>query len=90
MSRLVSVVCSITVAASAARAEEVPTFAEVMHQDGPYIDIPAGVEVPTGPPSVEDLLALADLDGDPNVITDQEAEMLTLLIQVMIGTPLVE
>ena len=66
------------------------TLDAILQQDGPYIDIPAGYVVPSGPPSLEDIVKMADLDGDPATMTEQEAEMFTVLVQVLIGTPVTQ
>lgn len=65
-------------------------LAALLQQDGPYIDIPAGYEVPTGPPSLEDIVRLADLDGDPSNMTATETEMISVLLQVLIGVPITQ
>lgn len=62
----------------------------ILQQDGPYIDIPAGYVVPSGPPTLEDIVRMADLDGDPTTMTVLETEMFTVLMQVLIGTPVTQ
>ena len=54
--------------------------------DGPWGPIPEG-GVPDLPTTPEDLRRMADLDGDPSVTTADEARMIALLSQVLLGTP---
>lgn len=65
-------------------------LAAILQQDGPYIDIPAGYEVPEGPPTLDDIVRLADLDGDPTIISEAETEMIGVLLQVLIGIPVTQ
>ena len=62
-------------------------IADPMTDDGPYIVIPAGAQVPTGVLNMDDVIALADLDGDPTVISAQEKEMIALLTSLLIAQP---
>ncbi|WP_133065006.1 hypothetical protein [Flavimaricola marinus] len=55
--------------------------------DGPWIAIPAATDVNIGPLSDDAIAALADLDGDPSITTDQEAAMIALLMQVLGSNP---
>ena len=50
--------------------------------DGPWID---ASDIVTTPMTMADVIALADLDGDPEVISDEEHKMIALLAQ-MLGT----
>ena len=59
-------------------------------QDGPWIDLPPGVVIDTGPPSLDQIVAMADLDGDPSVQTPEEAAMILLLMQVLGTQPVTD
>ncbi|MEJ6398808.1 hypothetical protein [Yoonia sp. 208BN28-4] len=73
--------------ATAATSE---TLAQALQQDGPWIDLPEGVVIQTSAPTYADIVALADLDGDPSVMTADEERMIALLAQVMLGTPVAQ
>ena len=68
------------------------TFAGTAHadeRDGPYSPLPAdGAAVVA--PTYDDIITMADLDGDPSIITAEEAEMIALLQQVLNVNPLTD
>ncbi len=54
-------------------------------EDGPWIAVPA--DYTDAPLTPEDIVALADLDGDPSVVTADEQAMINVLTQVLIPRP---
>ena len=66
------------------------TTPQAAMDDGPWIDLPAGYTVDTSPPTAADIHAMADLDGDPSVLTEDEARMIAVLSQILLGSPLVD
>ena len=66
-----------------AQAETVfDTGEDLYAEDGPWIAIPADFN--PGPLTAADILAMADLDGDLTVITEEEARMIAVLTQVLL------
>ena len=70
-----------------------PATAEVvsmapMPMDDLWVDVPVDATFNPGPPSYDDIVAMADLDGDPSVISDKEREMIALLTQVLGSAPI--
>jgi hypothetical protein len=61
----------------------------VLQSDGPWIDLPEGTVITDAAPQYEDILAMADLDGDPSITTPQEARMIALLSDVLMGQPII-
>mgnify|MGYP000156212366 CR=1 FL=1 len=59
----------------------------ILQSDGPWIDLPQGVNINTAAPSLTDIVQMADLDGDPMVTTQKEAQMIALLSSVLLGHP---
>ncbi len=55
----------------------------ITFEDGPWIAIPAGLIYEPQRTPMEEIRALADLDGDPTVTTSQEHEMIALLVQLL-------
>ncbi|KQI67186.1 hypothetical protein AN189_16400 [Loktanella sp. 3ANDIMAR09] len=82
-----SIATAFAVFASPAAAEVVPLVAAQDVADGPYIDVAQTVSYSDAPTTLDDIHALADLDGDPSVVTDREREMIALLSMMLIGTP---
>ena len=68
--------------ASPAMAEIVPMDFSPL-DDGPWIELPEGAAFNTAPLTYDDIIAMADLDGDPDVISAKEREMIALLSQVL-------
>ncbi len=68
--------------ASPAMAEIVPMDFSPL-DDGPWIELPEGAAFNTAPPTYDDIISMADLDGDPDVISAKEREMIALLSQVL-------
>ena len=60
-----------------------PAVPAVPMEGGPWIDLPEGAVLNTAPPSIADIHAMADLDGDPSVTTEEEARMIEVLMQVL-------
>ena len=56
--------------------------------DDHWVDVPADAAFAAAPATYDDIVALADLDGDPSIITDKEREMIALLTQVLGATPI--
>ncbi|WP_143058015.1 hypothetical protein [Loktanella fryxellensis] len=61
--------------------------------DGDWMQVPDDVQVSNGamvpgPPSHADIVAMADLDGNPDIITAQEREMIAVLNQLLGGQPI--
>ena len=73
--------------ASPAVAEVVPMDYAPM-EDGPWVEMPEGAAYDPAPTTYDDIVAMADLDGDPSVITEEEREMIALLTQVLGATPI--
>ncbi len=73
--------------ATPAMAEIVPMDFSPM-DDGPWIELPEGAAFDTAPPTYDDIIAMSDLDGNPDVITAKEHEMITLLSQVLGASPI--
>lgn len=66
------------------------TLAHALQQDGPWIDLPDGVVVRTTAPTYDDIVAMADLDGNPDVITEDEQRMILLLSEVLMASPITQ
>ncbi len=73
--------------ASPAVAEVVPMDQALMH-DGLWIDAPQDAALGSGHTTHDDIVAMADLDGNPGVITDEERRMIALLSQVLGARPI--
>ncbi len=73
--------------ATPAVAEVVP-MSHMPMDEGPWIDVPEGVTYDTAPPSYDDIVAMANLDGDPTIISDKEREMIAVLSQVLGSSPI--
>ncbi|MFQ6552089.1 hypothetical protein AAD018_007055 [Aestuariibius insulae] len=60
--------------------------------DGPWTLLPADADIEAlmAPLTPEDIVRMADLDGDPTVLTDDEAEMIRVLGAVLLGVPVEE
>lgn len=56
-------------------------------EDGPWIDVPAGAAFQTTALTHDDIIALADLDGDPSVVSADEKDMIALLVQMLGASP---
>ncbi len=56
--------------------------------DGPWIDMPDDMTISMTPPSYDDIVAMANLDDDPSVVSDKEREMIAVLMQVLGATPI--
>ncbi|MFZ3583878.1 hypothetical protein ACOI1H_17135 [Loktanella sp. DJP18] len=56
--------------------------------DDHWIDAPQDVAFGSGPTPHDDIVAMADLDGNPDVVTDEERRMIALLTQVLGATPI--
>lgn len=68
----------------AAQAETVfDTGEDLYAEDGPWIEIPADFD-PAGP-TAADIIAMADLDGDPMSLTDEERGMIAVLTMVLLA-----
>lgn len=63
------------------------TTAETAVKDGPWTAIPTDAAFLPTPMTLDDVIALADLDGDPLTISTDEKEMITLLIQILGAQP---
>ncbi len=59
----------------------------IAFEDGPWIPVPAGMSFQTQMTPMEEIRALADLDGDPTVTTAREIEMIALLTQMLGAQP---
>lgn len=73
--------------ASPAVAEVVP-MDHALIEDGLWIEAPQDAAFGSGPATYDDIVAMADLDGNPEVITDEERRMIALLSQVLGATPI--
>ncbi len=60
-----------------------------MFQQQPLVQLQPKMPIPSVVTRA-DLLAMADLDGDPTNLTEEEAQMLEVLLQVLGGPPLGE
>ncbi len=58
------------------------TGEDIYAEDGPWMAIPPGFD--PAPPTAADIIVMADLDGDPLVITAKEREMIALLTMVLL------
>ncbi|MFT4706277.1 MAG: hypothetical protein ACI9TA_003261 [Reinekea sp.] len=58
------------------------TRAETTVEDGPWIAIPTDAAFLPTTMTLGDVIALADLDGDPLTISADEKEMIAVLIQI--------
>ena len=56
--------------------------------DGPWVDAPEDAAYVAAPTTYDDIIAMADLDGNPAVISDEEREMIALLSQVLGASPI--
>ena len=56
--------------------------------DDHWVEVPAEAAFSAAPTTYDDIVAMADLDGDPTIITDKEREMIALLTQVLGATPI--
>ena len=70
-----------------------PATAEVvamspMPMDDLWVDVPVDATFNPGPPTYDDIVAMANLDGDPSVISDKEREMIAVLSQVLGTAPI--
>jgi hypothetical protein len=72
--------------ASPAMAEIVPMDFSPL-DDGPWIELPEDAAFNTAPPTYDDIISMADLDRDPDVISAKEREMIALLSQVLGASP---
>lgn len=61
------------------------TGEDIYASDGPWMAVPADFN--PGPMTAADIIAMADLDGDPLTITPQERQMIAMLTQVLIPAP---
>ena len=59
----------------------------ITFEDAPCIAIPAGLIYEPQRTPMEEIRALADLDGDPTQTTSQEHEMIALLVQLLGAQP---
>ncbi|MFQ6548177.1 hypothetical protein AADZ90_009475 [Aestuariibius sp. 2305UL40-4] len=59
------------------------------YPDEPWSVLPAeaDLEALMAPLTYDDILMMADLDGNPSIITDEEARMIALLQQVLLAGP---
>ena len=59
------------------------------YPDEPWSVLPADADLEAlmAPLTYDDILMMADLDGDPSIITDEEARMIALLEQVLLTGP---
>ena len=57
-------------------------------EDGPWVEVPEGTAYDPAPTTYDDIVAMANLDGDPSVITADEREMIALLTQVLGAVPI--
>ena len=55
--------------------------------DDHWVAAPEDAAYGAAPTTYEDIVAMADLDGDPSVISDEEREMIALLSQVLGASP---
>ena len=55
--------------------------------DGPWVALEDGQQVFDGPLTEADLVKLADLDGDPSVVSAEEQEMIDVLREVLMTAP---
>ncbi|SHE56761.1 hypothetical protein SAMN05444339_101750 [Loktanella atrilutea] len=70
-----------------------PATAEVvsmapMPMDDLWVEVPVDATFTPGPPTYDDIVAMANLDDDPAVISDREREMIALLSQVLGSAPI--
>ena len=77
----------LALVASPAMAEVVPMDFATM-DDGPWVDAPEEATFAAAPTTYDDIVAMADLDGDPTIISAEEREMIALLVQVLGATPI--
>jgi hypothetical protein len=63
------------------------TAQNITFDDGPWIAIPAGMTFPAQKSPAEEIHAMANLDGNPSVVTDEEREMIALLSQIFGTAP---
>ncbi len=58
--------------------------------DGPWTLLPADADIEAlmAPLTPEDIVKMADLDGDPTVLTEDEAEMIRVLGSVLLSVPI--
>ena len=73
--------------ASPAVAEVVP-LSQFAADDGPWIEVAEDATFTAEPTSYADIVAMADLDGNPDVLTAKEQEMIAVLTQVLGATPI--
>lgn len=60
----------------------------IVFEDGPWVAIPAGILYPDFISPEEEILAMADLDGDPSVTTAEELRMIATLRQILGVSPI--
>ena len=63
----------------------IDTGEDIYAEDGPWMAIPADFN--GGELTATDILAMADLDGDPLTMTEDEKRMIEVLTQVLIAHP---
>ncbi len=85
--KLLLISTMITMISTAGFAE---TLGHALQKDGPWIDLPEGVIINASAPTYDDILMMADLDGDPAITTAEEAQMIALLSQVLLGSPVTQ
>ncbi len=66
----------------ALNAQSVPT------DDGPWITVTQGMVWSAAGYTMDDIVAMANLDGDPLVVTADEQAMIDLLAQVLGASPI--
>ncbi|QQA44268.1 hypothetical protein [Pelagovum pacificum] len=86
MKRIASILFLTAIAAPALAADEVltPVGAAPVAMDGLWVDPPTDYD----PNEPVDIRALVEMDGNPDTLTDEEAEMLAFLEQVMMTSPI--
>ncbi|MBS1302828.1 hypothetical protein [Loktanella sp. SALINAS62] len=82
------IAAAFAVSALPAMAEVIPLVPTDGTLDGPYVDAPKQASFSDAPLTQADIAVLADLDGNPDVFSASENEMITLLTEILITQPI--
>lgn len=62
----------------------------LLDDDGPWIAVPVGMTFDAQMSPADEIKAMADLDGNPDITTAKELEMIALLTQLLGAEPITQ